>query len=90
MAPVTTVIGNNAPVIFNQTNVSKCESQVGDSNSPSENGKKSLTESQGGKMMKKRTHGIKSKFRDVAMVVVMLGSLLDGGAHPAQSYDFCS
>lgn len=41
-------------------------------------------------MMKKRTHGIKSKFRDVAMVVVMLGSLLDGGAHPAQSYDFCS
>ena len=39
--------------------------------------------------MKKRTQGIKSKFRYVTAGVVMLGSLLDGyGVHSAQSYDF--
>jgi len=89
-APVTTVIGNYAPVTINQTNVSKCENQVGDSLSPSENTKKtSPTKSPGGKKMKKRTQGIKSKFRNVTAGVVMLGSLLDVyGVHSAQSYDF--
>jgi hypothetical protein len=38
--------------------------------------------------MKKRTQGIKSIARNVTAGVVMLGSLLDGGVHSAQSYDF--
>jgi hypothetical protein len=82
------VIGNYAPVTINQTNVSKCKNQVGDSISPSENRTTSPTKKRGVFKMKKRTQGFKSIARNVTAGVVMLGSLLDGGVHSAQSYDF--
>ena len=91
-AATVTVTGNYSPVTINQTNVSKCDNQAGDSISPNETKQTSLTKTPGGSKMKKRTQGIKSLApvaRIVTAGVVMLGLLLDVvGGHSAQSYDF--
>lgn len=86
------VTGNQSPVPINQTNVSKCDNQAGDSISPNETKQTSPTKTPGGSKMKKRTQGIKSVAqvaRNVTAGAVMLVSLLDVvGGHSAQSYDF--